>query len=175
MGLLRSKSTIEPNPIHLSSEVVQQLIPELDRHVASLFILFHQYQKHHWLVEGPQFMDIHKFLGEHYEQVHEQVDQVAERMTALGGIPTSNPVEQAKIAYLEHEGEGTYPIRDMLTLDRQHEGTIAVQLRKTIKLAMDLGDYGTETVLKSILVDVEDRAHHLDHFLGEDSLEDGRK
>jgi len=171
----RPKDTIEDNPIGLSKAVVSKLIPELDKHVGSLFVLFHQYQKHHWLVEGPQFHDVHVFLQKHYEEVHENVDALAERITAIGGIPTSNPVEQAKIAYITHEPEGTFHLRDMLELDRKYEGTIAVELRKTIKLASDLGDYGTEELLKEVLLEAEDRAHHLDHFLAPDSLEIGRK
>ena len=102
----KTKDTIEDNPIGLPKDVTSMLIPELDRHQASLFVLFHQYQKHHWLVEGPQFRDLHHFLQESYEAVHKQVDMIAERMTALGGIPTSHPAELVKVSYVEHEPEG---------------------------------------------------------------------
>ncbi len=169
----RAKDEIEENPIGLSKETVSKLLPELDRHLASLMTLFHQYQKHHWLVEGPQFQDLHLFLQKHYEAVHQQFDQVAERITALGGIPTSSPNEQAKLAYIEHEPEGTFRIRHMLERDRFHEKTIAEHLRATIQAATHLGDFGTETLLKEILMAVEDRAHHLDHFLSDDTLEIG--
>lgn len=170
----RPQSTLEDNPIGLPRETAAKLVPELDRHVSSLFVLFHQYQKHHWLVEGPQFRDLHLLLQEHYEEVHKAVDMIAERMTVLGGIPTSNPVEQAKRAYVEHEPEGTFRVRQMLERDKAHEATIATHLRKTIRLAIDEGDFGTEVLLKGVLAQGEDRAHHLDHFLGADSLEVGR-
>lgn len=169
----RPPETIEENPIGLPRDLVQKLIPELDRHLASLFVLFHQYQKHHWLVEGPQFRDLHLMLGESYDAVHLEVDAIAERITAIGGIPTSNPVNQAKIAYIDHEPEGTFHIRHMLERDRAAESEIAVQLRDTIRLARDGGDFGTEDLLKKTLLAVEDRAHHLDHFLGSDTLEMG--
>ena len=58
----------------------------------------------------------------------------------------------------------------MLARDREYEGLVAGNLRKTIKLCTANEDFGTETLLKGILLKVEDRAHHLDHFLGEDSL-----
>lgn len=173
MQLWKPKDTIESNPIGLSTNATAKLVPELDKHLAALFILLHQYQKHHWLVEGPQYNDLHLFLGKAYEEVHQQADMVAERITALGGIPTSNPVEQAKVAYITHEAEGAFRIRAMLQLDLEHEGTIAQRLRNTIQLARELGDPGTEHLLKEILLDVEVRAHHLDHFLGADSLEIG--
>jgi len=166
----RPAGAIEPNPIHLGDEAVKAIVPELDEHLAAIFVLFHQYQKHHWLVEGPQFRDIHLFLEEGYTKLHKHADDIAERMTAIGGIPTSSPSKMAKLAYVEHEPEGIYRIRDMLERDRAAEGEIARRLRETIKLCTEHGDFGTETLLKKILLKVEDRAHHLDHFLGEDSL-----
>lgn len=73
----KSKDTLESNPIGLSNDATARLIPELDAHLASLFVLFHQYQKHPWIVEGPQFRDLHLFLGEAYQEVHQQTDRMA--------------------------------------------------------------------------------------------------
>lgn len=169
---LRPLGEVASNPIGLSTKTAELLVAQLDRHVASLFILFHQYQKHHWLVEGPQFRDLHLFFGDNYNEVHAAVDKLAERLTALGGIPTSNPAEQAKIAYIAHEAEGMFPIRLSLEKDMADEGKIAVELRKTIRDAYEHGDYGTKALLEGILLAGEDRAHHAEHFLGEDTLEE---
>lgn len=171
MQVWKEKSQMEGNPIGISSGVASLLVPKLDAHLASLFIQFHQYQKHHWLVEGPQFRDLHLFFQEAYDEVHKEADMMAERITALGGIPTSNPVDQAEVAYIEHEPEGAFRIRDMMKRDMDNEGQIAVQLRDTIESARELGDPGTAHMLTEILLEVEDRAHHVDHFLGDDSLE----
>lgn len=166
----RPASEIEDNPINLPREAAESIIPALDEHLAAFFVLFHQYQKHHWLVEGPQFRDLHHLLEESYNEVHQQLDAIAERITAIGGVPTSAPRAQAELAYIEHEPEGIFRVRDMLERDRHAEATIAARLRDTIKLRTRHEDFGTETLLKGILLKVEDRAHHLDHFLGEDSL-----
>lgn len=166
----RPADEVETNPINLPVESARKIIPQLDEHLASFFVLFHQYQKHHWLVEGPQFRDIHLFLEDNYNEVHKQLDAIAERITAIGGVPTSSPSRQAQKAYIEHEPEGIYRIREMLQRDRTAEATIAERLRATIRLCTQEGDFGTETLLKGILLRVEDRAHHLDHFLGQDSL-----
>ncbi len=169
----RPQSMIEGNPVGLSEEAARRLLPELDALQASFWVLYHQYHKHHWLVEGPQFMDLHRFLEAHYDAVHAHVDALAERMTALGGIPTSDPANQARLAFVTHEPEGTYRIRPSLEHDRAMEGRLAVRLREVIDLAVELRDYGTRGLLEAILLETEDRAHHLDHFLGEDSLEVG--
>lgn len=169
----RSQKRIEDNPIGLDEKVVQQLLPKLDEIQSTMWVLFHQYQKHHWLVEGPQFRDLHHFLEENYEEVHKYIDRIAERMTALGGIPTSSPVNQAKLSHVEHEPEGTFRVREMLEHDLAAEGTLIIAIRNAIERALELGDYGTKRELEKALTRAEDRAHHLDHYLGEDSLEIG--
>jgi starvation-inducible DNA-binding protein len=166
----RPRTEIETNPIRIPRSAVERIAPHLDEHLASFFVLFHQYQKHHWLVEGPQFRDLHHFLEESYTEVHKDLDAIAERITALGAVPTCSPSEQARIAYIDHEPEGIFRAHDMLTRDRHCEGLISEQLRITVSLCAKEGDFGTETLLKHVLTRAEDRAHHLDHFLGEDSL-----
>jgi DNA-binding ferritin-like protein len=170
----RPQEMIEENPIGLDDEVVEQLVPKLDEIQATLWTMYHQYHKHHWLVEGPQFRDLHLFFEENYQEVHKYLDRVAERLTALGGIPTSSPAATAELSHVEHEPEGTYRLRQMLQHDLEAERTLAKQLREGIQLARDLGDPGTERTMKKVLTKAEDRAHHLDHYLGEDSLEHGR-
>ena len=115
-------------------------------------------------------MEIHERLEAFYHEVHAQLDAIAERITALGGIPTSDPSQQAMLSYITHEPEGMFTTRDMLARDRFHEGQIAERLRGTIELAESLGDHGTAHMLAQILEETEERAHHLDHYLGEDTL-----
>ena len=170
MPTTKNHTDVEENPIGLSKAAAEQIAAHLDEHVASLFVLFHQYQKHHWLVRGPQFRDLHLYLEEAYEKVHEEFDVLAERMTTLGGVPTSDPEAQAKQAYLSHEKEGEFPVREMLKADRKAEQIVIKKLRKTIELATEKGDYGTETLLKNVLLGAEERAHNLDHYLERDAL-----
>ena len=169
----RPQQMIEENPVGIDQEAAEQLIPKLDEIQCTLWTLYHQYQKHHWLVEGPQFHDLHAFFEEQYTEVHKYVDRVAERITALGGIPTSSPANQAKLSHVEHEPEGTYRLRTMLKHDLEGERVLAGQVREAIELAIDHGDHGTKRELQKVLTKVEDRAHHIDHLLGEDTLEFG--
>lgn len=169
----RPQQMIEDNPVGLSEEATEELIPKLDEIQCTLWTLYHQYHKHHWLVEGPQFRDLHLFFEENYEEVHKYVDSIAERVTALGGIPTSSPAQQSELSHVEHEPEGTYRLRAMIEHDREAERTLSVLLRETIDVALEHGDHGTKRELEKALTKAEDRAHHLDHILGEDTLELG--
>ena len=170
---LRRVGEVEGNPVGLDRETCKLLAGQLDRHLATYAVLYHQYHKHHWLVMGPQFRDLHLHLEEYYEEVHEHFDQIAERLTVLGAIPTSSPSGQEKLAYIRHEPEGQFHVREMLELDILAEKQICVELRKSIKAAFEHGDYGTKRLLEKWLGHAEERAHHLEHFLEADTLEVG--
>lgn len=166
----RSPDWSEENPIGLDKKDAVSLAKDLNRHQAALFVLFHQYQKHHWLVEGPQFRDLHLYLEDSYNAVHKELDAIAERITVLGAIPSASPTALVEQSYVEHEPEGYFPLRTMLEHDLKMEKAICINLRQTVKRAAELGDFGTETLLRGVLVAAEDRAHHLDHYLAEDDL-----
>jgi len=173
-NLMQDPTDIQPNPIGLDRSVAKHGVRDLSDHLASMVVLFHQYQKHHWIAEGPQFRDIHFYLEEAYTQVQQHFDQIAERITVLGGVPAASPRAQAQAAYIQHEEEGVFPLRHSLQHDLHAEQAIAGRLRAGILAATKHGDFGTEVLLKQVLAAAEDRAHHLDHYLAGDSLEDGR-
>ena len=94
-GKPHARQEMEDNPVGLPEKAAREMASALDRHQASLFVLFHQYQKHHWVVVGPQFRDLHLFFQEAYEHVHKHLDALAERVTLLGGVPTASPTALA--------------------------------------------------------------------------------
>lgn len=170
MDKLRKQKEYEGNPVGLDKKVALEIAEHLDRHLASMITLYHQYHKHHWMVEGPQFRDLHLFFEDNYNQIHEGYDALAERLTVMGVAPTCHPANVAKLSYVDHEEEGVFHIRESLEHDMEAEKNIAVNLRASIKKAFELGDYATKSLLESLLFKTEDRAHHIEHFLGEDSL-----
>ncbi len=175
MQTTQEVGTIENNPIRLKPEVTQAMCKALDMHLAALISIFHQYYKHHWLAKGPQFRELHLFFKDKYEQVQIDFDRVAERITMLGGVPTSSMTGQEQKSFIVSENEGDHPVRDFLSKDLEDEGMLAERLRESCEQAVALKDFGTEYMLKKILFHCEERAHELDHFLAGDSLESGSK
>ena len=170
MEPLHSQEEYQGNAVGLDPAVAEKMGKALDRHLASMIVLYQQYHKHHWLVEGPQFRDLHLFFEEHYTQLHGIYDQVAERMTVLGTTPTCHPLNLAKLSYIEHEPEGIFSVRDMISNDLAAEKQMSIELRKTFKEAMAEGDIGTSYLMQEITFKTEDRAQGLQHFLEDDTL-----
>jgi DNA-binding ferritin-like protein len=159
------------NPIELPEQTATQMIDALNTNVASLYLLFHQNLKHHWVVEGPQFRDVHLLLEEHYTAIQIEADAFAERITTLGGVPVGGPSALVKRAYVDEEPEGILDLRKMLSNDVVANQRILVKLREHIKLARELGDFGTEQLLKRNLREQELRTQDLMHLLEHETLD----
>jgi len=163
-------NVVRDNPFGLPHETASQIVEALNRDLASMFTLYHQYHKHHWIVEGAQFLELHLLLEEHYTQLHDQFDAVAERIVALGGLPVTGPTDIEKHAYISHESEEMFDLRDMIRNDVEAECSIAEKMREHITLANKLGDFGSESLLKEILETGEKRAAFLEKHLMRESL-----
>ncbi|ADD07039.1 ferritin [Natrialba magadii ATCC 43099] len=166
----QSADTVEENELRLEQEKAEQIVDALNTELANSYVLYHQLKKHHWVVEGAEFLPLHEFLEEAYEHVEEGADVIAERAQALGGVPVSGPTNQERRATVEFEGEDVYDVRTMFQNDLEMYGDIIESMRDSIELAENLGDYATVEILREILVTLEDDAHHFEHYLEDDTL-----
>ena len=164
---------VESNVLMLDEQVTKQIIEVLNQDLASLYVLHHQYHKHRWVVEGPQFRELEQLFAMHAEQVELAAVEVGERTNALGGVPAATMRKQLEVTYLEEEPDGIIGIRDMLERDVAAERTIANRLREHIRLATQLGEWGTEDLLKQTLQATEKRAAFVQKHLERESLDRG--
>ena len=161
---------VEENALRLDQEKAEQIVEALNDDLADAYVLYHQLRKHHWNVEGAEFRDLHIFLGEAAENVEAAADEIAERLQAIGGTPVASMPNLSERAGVPHEDGDVYPIRTSLKNDLEIYGDVIENLREHIELANELGDHATAEILREILVETEDDAHHLDHYLEDDTL-----
>jgi len=162
--------TVDDNELRLDREKAEQIIEALNDDLANAYVLYHQLKKHHWNVEGAEFRDLHIFLGEAAGNVEAGADEVAERLQALGGTPVSSMGNLSDRASVEPEDGDVYAIRPSLKNDLGMYGEIIEDIREHISLATELGDHATSEILRQILVQVEEDAHHIEHYLEDDTL-----
>ena len=156
--------------LRVDAERAEQIVDALNTDLASTYVLYHQLKKHHWNVEGAEFNDIHEYLGEAAEDAEEAADELAERAQALGGVPLARGAQLEERAPVEPEGDDVYDIRTSLANDMEIYGEIIEQMRDHVELAQGLGDHATAELLRQHLLTVEDHAHHLEHYLEDDTL-----
>ena len=76
----------------------------------SLYLKTHNY---HWNVKGPLFNTLHQMFEEQYTELAEAVDEIAERIRALGKPAPGSYTAFAKLTSIEEE-EGEPSAEDMI-------------------------------------------------------------
>ena len=166
----REAGSVHENPVRLDREKVEQIVAALNTDLADAYVLYHQLHKHHWNVEGAEHHDLHVWLQAAYEDVETAADAVAERIQALGGVPHASMTALSAAATLEPEDEDVYDIRTSLVNDLEMYGDVIESYREHIELTEGLGDHATAQMLREQLIDLEEHAHVIDHYLEDDTL-----
>jgi starvation-inducible DNA-binding protein len=169
-ALVQEFGQVQTNPIGLGQEVTVPVCEGLNIAFASFQALYLQYQKHHFVVEGAEFYSLHEFFSESYEQVQNYVHQIGERLNGLGGIPAASFGKLAELCCFSPEPDGCFTARQMVENNLQAEQTMIDLLRRQAAQAESIGDRATRYLYEQFLLQTEDRAFHLAHFLAEDSL-----
>lgn len=81
-----------------------ELQKALNVQVANWSVLYTKLHNYHWYVKGPSFFDLHAKFEEFYDEAGAVVDEVAERLLAIGGKPAASMKEYLEIATLNEAG-----------------------------------------------------------------------
>lgn len=168
--LMRPFGAVGENVVGLELSVTEPVCEGLNIAIASFQALYLQYQKHHFVVEGAEFYSLHKYFQESYDAVKGHVHDLAERLDGLGGVPVASFTKLAELCCFSPEADGAYSCRTMLENDLTAEQSILAVIRRHASQAESLGDRATRYLYEKILLETEERAYHLSHFLAPDTL-----
>ncbi|NJK34820.1 MAG: DNA starvation/stationary phase protection protein [Oscillatoriales cyanobacterium SM2_2_1] len=168
--LIQAYGQIKDSPVSLDLSVTEPVSEGMNILLASFQALYLQYEKHHFVIEGPEFYSIHEFFSESYGQVREYIHQIGERLNGLGGVPVASFAKLAELCCFTPEADGVFHVRTMLENNLAAEQVIIGVLRRMAAQAESLGDRATRYIYEKILIETEDRAFHLSHFLASTSL-----
>jgi starvation-inducible DNA-binding protein len=168
--VLRNFGHVYDNPILLDHSVTAPVTEGFNVVLASFQALYLQYQKHHFVVEGSEFYQLHQFFNESYEEVQGHTHEIGERLDGLGGVPVATFSKLAELTCFEQETDGVFSCRQMLENDLAAEQAIINVIRRQASQSESLGDRATRHLYEKILLKTEERAFHLAHFLAKDSL-----
>lgn len=122
-----------------SAEAVRQLL-------ANTYTLYLKTHGYHWNVEGPHFQQLHIQFMEQYTEMWTAVDELAERIRALGHYAPISYAEMAKLSSVSEE-KGTPDWKMMVeNLAKGHE-QVAKTARNVLRVAEDVGDDATADVV----------------------------
>ncbi|EKU99322.1 DNA-binding ferritin-like protein (oxidative damage protectant) [Leptolyngbya sp. PCC 7375] len=161
---------VTENAIALEQSITAPVCEGLNILLASFQAMYIQYQKHHFVVEGAEFYQLHNYFEESYDQVKGHVHDIGERLDGLGGVPAASFSKLAELCCFTPEPDGVYRCRQMIENDLAGEQAIIAVLRRQAAQAESVGDRATRYLYETILLKTEERAYHLNHFLANDTL-----
>src|SRR3954452_22033767 len=136
-------------PIALSAAAREQSCQLLNAILADTMILHALYKKHHWLVAGPTFYQLHLLFDKHAAEQLELIDLLAERVQSLGGIAVGDPRHAAELTTIDRPPNGAEDVPAMIhRLLDAHEEIIA-KVRSGIGKTDKNEDWGTNDLLMS--------------------------
>jgi starvation-inducible DNA-binding protein len=144
--------TVREFPIGLPHDVRMYSCDRLNRILADTQILFAMYKKHHWLMRGATFYQLHLLLDKHAGEQIELIDQIAERVQTLGGVAVGDPRHVAEITVIPRPPNGVEEVPAMLSrLIEAHE-MILVDAHDAAARTGERGDDGTNDLLVSDVI-----------------------
>ena len=75
------------NQIGLEKKDMTEIINKLNNLLSSYHIFYINVRGYHWNVKGEHFFSLHEKFEELYTDLQLQIDEIAERILTLGGVP----------------------------------------------------------------------------------------
>ena len=149
---IQAFGTVRQFPLALSYETRMYSCQRLNQIHADTQILYALYKKHHWLMRGATFSQLHRLLDKHADEQLALVDKIAERVQTLGGIAVGDPRHVAEITKVPRPPNGCEEVPAMLSrLLEAHELILSDAHEAAARVAA-LGDDGTNDLIISDVI-----------------------
>lgn len=140
MNPVREAPLLLPTAIDLPVSLRQNAGQVLQAVLANLFDLYSQVKLAHWNVKGPHFKLHHELFDELAAELPEQIDDVAERMKALGLVVSGSIRQSARLSTLEDLPAEMSQGRDLIEALKNRYAQVAQQARQGIEQTAEDAD-----------------------------------
>lgn len=143
-----------------------QLIQAVNKQVANWTVLYTKLHNHHWYVKGPHFFTLHVKFEELYNEGATYLDDLAERLLAIGGKPVATlkeALELSSIGEVKESLDANGMVQSIVD-----DFTILIdELREGIEIASSTNDEPTTDLFIGIQANLEKHNWMLKAFLGQ--------
>lgn len=132
---------------------MEGIVKKLNELLSNLEVMNIKLQNYHWNVIGKGFFTTHEKLEEYYDNVREQIDEVAEHILALGYQPLGTMqdfAENAIIREAKNEKIKSIEIMENVIHDLDELKQKVIQIKQ---IAEEKECYGTSALMDDYLAD----------------------
>ncbi|CEG28333.1 Dps family protein [Bacillus sp. B-jedd] len=143
----------------------KELTSIVNKQVANWSVLYIKLHNYHWYVTGPEFFTLHAKFEELYNEAGIHIDELAERLLALGEKPVATMKDCLEMASVK-EADGGESATEMVKSVVKDFTTLIGELKEGMELAAETGDETTGDMLLAIHASLEKHVWMLNSFLG---------
>lgn len=151
--------------IEEGTRMKEKLIDIVNKQIANWNVLYVKLHNYHWYVKGPQFFTLHTKFEELYNEAALHIDELAERLLALGVKPLATMKDYLAVASV-HEAKGNETAEEMVAEIVRDFETMIEELKAGMDYAGEIGDETTGDMLLGIHQSLEKHVWMLKSFLG---------
>ena len=126
---------------------------ELNEFLADLNVFYRKLQNYHWNIIGNDFFVLHAKLEEYYDEINEQIDEIAEHILMLGKQPLGTMkdyLEKATISEAKNEKVHDDVVFENIIKDYE---TLLQKVAKIKKEADEQNLYATSSLMDDYIKD----------------------
>jgi starvation-inducible DNA-binding protein len=117
----------------------QDVVKALSKLLADTYTLYLKTHNYHWNVTGPMFNTLHTLFETEYTEYALAVDEIAERIRAIGARAPGSYSEFAELASVKEDRDSPAAMEMIGNLVADQEAT-AASARQVVQAAEDAGD-----------------------------------
>jgi len=141
-----------------------KIVESLSTVLADAFMVYLKTHNFHWNVTGPMFSTLHVMFEEQYTEQWNALDEIAERIRALGHFAPATSRRYVELSNISEEPE-VLSSKDMIRQLVDGNETLVRTMREAVKVADDLDDFPTADMLTTRMEVHEKNAWMLRSFL----------
>ena len=146
---------------------------DVEKEIGLLNVLLANYQTYyqnlrgvHWNIKGKRFFELHVKFEELYTTAQEQVDEIAERILTLGGVPFHTLESYVKHATVP-VGENIFDDEKTVRLVIDTISALLALEREILTLSDEINDEGTNSLISDFISEQEKNVWMLKAYLNE--------
>ena len=137
--------------IGLNKKECEAVALGLKKLLADTYTLYLKTHNFHWNVVGPQFRELHLMFEEQYTELATAVDDIAERIRALGSPAPGTYSELNQLTVIE-ETPGVPSSKSMIQTLTQDNEAVVRTARKALEKAQQMGDESSASLIGDRMV-----------------------
>ncbi len=141
-----------------------ELANDLNDLLANYQLFYQNLRGLHWNVKGNNFFELHLKFEEFYNDAVIKVDEIAERVLTLEGVPLHTFAEYLAKSEISEVVEVTNGLEG-LEIILQNFSTLILKERQILKLAGDADDEGTASLMSDYIAQTEKTMWMLKSYL----------